>query len=62
MMGQEGPLSGISTQSYIQTLAASHQALVVAMEHRFYGESLPAPTVVSFSFLFIFFTKKNKEK
>jgi thymus-specific serine protease len=42
-IGGEGPQGPISDRLYMKTLAKEHQALVVALEHRFYGESWPTP-------------------
>ncbi|KDO17446.1 hypothetical protein SPRG_21869 [Saprolegnia parasitica CBS 223.65] len=44
-IGGEGPLSAsaLSSRNYIHTLAKSHRALMVAVEHRFYGKSYPTP-------------------
>nr|AIG56041.1 secreted protein [Achlya hypogyna] len=40
-IGGEGPLSAsaLSKNNYIHTLARSHRALLVAVEHRYYGKS-----------------------
>ncbi|OQR89703.1 serine protease family S28 [Achlya hypogyna] len=44
-IGGEGPLSAsaLSKNNYIHTLARSHRALLVAVEHRYYGKSYPTP-------------------
>jgi len=39
-IGGEGTLSGTPT-GYVSVLAQNYSALVVALEHRFYGESIP---------------------
>lgn len=41
-IGGEGPLSN-SPGGYPAVLAASQHALIVALEHRYYGESIPSP-------------------
>lgn len=40
-IGGEGPQGPVSDGLYMKTLANKHRALVVALEHRFYGESRP---------------------
>ncbi|OQS07366.1 serine protease family S28 [Thraustotheca clavata] len=44
-IGGEGPLSptALSDKNYIHVLAKKHRALMVAVEHRFYGASYPTP-------------------
>lgn len=37
----EGPCTGVADQSWISTLAEKEQALIISLEHRYYGESLP---------------------
>jgi pimeloyl-ACP methyl ester carboxylesterase len=39
-MGGEGPVNGISAD-YVSELASRYKALVVQIEHRFYGDSVP---------------------
>lgn len=44
-VGGEGPLtpSVLTARNYIYTAALEHRALLVAAEHRFYGQSYPTP-------------------
>ena len=44
-IGGEGPLSPavLTKQNYIHHLARRHRALLIAVEHRFYGRSYPVP-------------------
>eukprot|EP00898_Chlorokybus_atmophyticus_P003877 jgi/Chlat1/4490/Chrsp29S04427 len=39
-IGGEGPLGGVGG-GFIEVLAEKHQAMMVTLEHRFYGESVP---------------------
>ena len=47
MIGGEGPESpsSLSSKYYIHDLAAAHGAMLVTLEHRFYGESYPTKTM-----------------
>jgi len=42
-IGGEGPQGPVSPRLFISTLAEEHGALLIALEHRFYGESFPTP-------------------
>jgi len=42
-IGGEGPQSAPTDRLLMYKLAEEHQALVVALEHRYYGESYPVP-------------------
>mmetsp|Transcript_11435 Transcript_11435/g.41839 ORF Transcript_11435/g.41839 Transcript_11435/m.41839 type:complete len:563 (-) Transcript_11435:111-1799(-) len=45
-VGGEGPLgSGCVVGGFIYDLASTHGGLIVGLEHRFYGDSLPFPTL-----------------
>jgi pimeloyl-ACP methyl ester carboxylesterase len=48
-IGDEGPESGkhVSEGMYIHDLAKQHNALLVALEHRYYGQSYPTPTMTT---------------
>ena len=41
LIGGEGPCGGISETSWTYSLAQQTGALIIALEHRYYGESLP---------------------
>lgn len=45
MIGGEGPESkaSVTDRWYFYQLAEQHQALLVCLEHRFYGKSFPTP-------------------
>ena len=47
MIGGEGPLSAncVAVGAMVE-LAKEHNALILALEHRFYGESHPTRSVV----------------
>ena len=42
-IGGEGPQAPVSPRLFMWTLAEKYGALMLALEHRFYGESRPAP-------------------
>ena len=42
-IGGEGPQGPVSPTLFMHTLAQRHGALMLALEHRFYGESWPTP-------------------
>jgi hypothetical protein len=48
MIGGEGPESkaAVSDRWYMYDLAREHKALLVCVEHRFYGQSFPTPVRV----------------
>lgn len=44
-IGGEGPQSAPSSRFFLWTLAEEHNALMISLEHRFYGESQPVPNM-----------------
>jgi serine protease 16 len=42
-IGGEGPQGPVSNRLFMRTMAGKFNALVLALEHRFYGESRPTP-------------------
>jgi len=44
-IGGEGPQSAPTDKLFMYKLAEEHQALVLALEHRYYGESYPVPNM-----------------
>ncbi|ETV96398.1 hypothetical protein H310_10551 [Aphanomyces invadans] len=48
-IGGEGPLTAtaLSKRNYIHELAQQHRALLVGVEHRFYGTSYPTPNMTT---------------
>jgi hypothetical protein len=40
-IGGEGPQSAVSSRMFMWTLAEEHNALMITLEHRYYGESQP---------------------
>ena len=42
-IGGEGPQSAPSSRLFMWTLAEQHGALMISLEHRYYGESWPTP-------------------
>ena len=51
-IGGEGTLNGPPT-GYLATLAANYSALLVSLEHRFYGESIPNGNVLSENLVYL---------
>jgi hypothetical protein len=51
-IGGEGTLSG-PPGGYIGTLAREYKALIVALEHRFYGESIPNGNVLTENYKYL---------
>ncbi|KAF0684016.1 Aste57867_23937 [Aphanomyces stellatus] len=54
-IGGEGPLtaSTLTDRNYIHELAKAHRALLVAVEHRFYGTSYPTPDMSTANLRFL---------
>lgn len=54
-IGGEGPESGkhISEGSFIHDLASDHGALLITLEHRFYGQSYPLPDMSTDSLAYL---------
>lgn len=44
-IGGEGPQSAPSSRFFLWTLAEQHNALMISLEHRYYGESQPVPNM-----------------
>ena len=52
-VGGEGPLAAPSARLHMYELARAHGALVLALEHRFYGESRPTADLSDASLAFL---------
>jgi serine protease 16 len=53
MIGGEGPERAPSEHFYMATLAEKHQAMMVSLEHRFYGESFPTPDMSNANLVYL---------
>jgi Serine carboxypeptidase S28 len=54
MLGQEGPSSPLDVMLGLQTsLAPRYNAMVVELEHRYYGESSPVPDLQTANMRFL---------
>lgn len=52
-IGGEGPQSAPSSRLLMYTLAEEHQALMLALEHRYYGESFPVPDMTNENMIYL---------
>jgi serine protease 16 len=52
-IGGEGPQSAPSSRLFMWTLAEQHGALMISLEHRYYGESWPVPDMTDENLVYL---------